>query len=466
MQPNVEELHQLLTRTLRDGTEQNLKQQLAEVNPADVAEVMELLEDVDRSRTLFALDSRTAAETIVLLDERVRDEVVDDLPEDQFAEIITALPADDAADVLGELPSEESDKLLEKLPDEQSEEIEKLLEHDESTAGGLMNPRVISVPQLFTVKEGIRHLREIEVSDDEVFFIYSTDHENRLSGVVPARRLLLTSSGTLLSDIMEPDPISVTVDEDQESVLQLFRKYDLTSLPVVDDYGKLVGHITVDDIMDVAAEEADEDMYHMAGTDAAERATSSIFRASGIRFVWLLPAFMFMTGTVVVLLFAESKFQGSLWGALVAFVPMIGALAGACGVQSATVVIRGFATGELAPSKFLLVLEREGRIAIVMAPACALIAACLTYLGLPFLQDVGAIHADSGVTLLRFSMAVGVGMLAGILLASMLGILTPFVFRKLAIDPAIAAGPVVTTANDVMCVSTYLVLSHLIVTRW
>lgn len=456
------ELHEQLGQILQKEDEVGLREYLRDIDPADVAEVFELLEDVDRSRVMFALHSGAAAELIALLDEAVRDEVVDELPGDRLAAMVTEMPPDDAADVVAELTAEESHELLERLPVEQSEEIEKLLKYDENTAGGLMTPHVLSVPHLHCVREAIDYLRRADI-DSEVFQIYTTDAEGRLSGTVLPQRLLISEPGRLLSELMEPVPTEVTAEEDQEVVVHLFRKYDLTSLPVVDEQGKLVGHITVDDAMDVAAEEADEDIFHMAGTDAAELESSSILRASGIRFTWLLPSFVFMAGTAVVIwLSSQGLFEPKVHAALIAFVPMIGALAGCCSVQTSTIITRGFATGELAASSMRLAFRREGRIALMLAPCCAIVAWGVAQTGAKlFANSQEAV--GPGISMLRIANAVGLGMLVGIGTASLLGISMPFLFRRLGIDPAIAAGPVVTALNDVVCVTIYLTLAYYVV---
>ena len=295
-----------------------------------------------------------------------------------------------------------------------------------------------------------------------MFQIYTTDRDGRLSGTVLPQRLLISPAKKLISDLMEPVPTEVTVEEDQEVVVLPEEMNDLTSMPVVDDDGKLVGHITVDDVLDVAAEEADEDIYHMAGTDAAELETSSILRASGIRLAWLLPSFLFMAGTAMVILKSESHFDPRIHAALIAFVPMIGALAGCCSVQTSTIITRGLATGEFAATHLLLAFKREIRIAFVLAPCCALIACILTWFLLPVLKPGGDVEVLS-VALFRLAGAVGIGMLAGICTASLLGISMPFLFRRFGIDPAIAAGPIVTALNDVLCVTIYLVLGYWVV---
>ncbi len=456
--PNIQEMHDELVVVLESEEALALRSHLEALRPADVAEVMELLEDPERSRVMFALESRKAAEVIALLDERVRDELVEDLAGDELARIVTELPADDAADVLGDLPRSESEALLDKLSADQSERIGALLEYDEATAGGLMTPDIICVDSVATVGEAIDVVRQGRIRDLDLYDIYAVGAEGHLVGTVSPQRLLLAPSNTSLDQIMNPDPLSVTVDEHQEQVLQLFRKYDLTCTPVVDDVGRIVGQITVDDVMDVAVEEADEDIYHMAGTDAAELETSSVLRAARIRLLWLLPSFLFMSCTAIVILVGEGYFEMSVYAALVAFVPMIGALAGCCSVQTSTIITRGLATGELASSKLRFVFAREWSIAAAMSVGCAVVAWGLVLVMMPMMQSLGELGL--GVSPRLVARAVGLGMAVAIVLASSLGILTPFFFRRLGIDPAIAAGPLVTAANDVLSVSTYLFLSY------
>lgn len=461
--PDNQTLYDELVGVLEGGDERALKVHLNGLEAPDLAEVLELFDDPERSSLLFALDSRTAAEVIVLLDERIRDEVVEDMPDDRLAAMVETLPADDAADLLGELTGEESDHILEKLSEEQSEEVEKLLEYDPETAGGLMNPRVVRVRGSETVGQAIERLREVVRDEEDFGYIYTVSEAGQLTGVVSPRRLVIaaiTTPNRRIAEIVADNPYTVGVSEDQERVAQLFRKYDVAALPVVDQEGTLVGQITGDDILDVQAEEADEDMYHMAGTDPAELETSSILRASRTRLIWLLPSFLFMSGTALVLMYTVPLFSEMHYTALVAFVPLVGALAGCCSVQTSTVITRGLATGELARSRLRFVVGREFPISVVMAPACAAIAWFVVYFVMPVFQGGGKISADVAVTDIATSVALG--MVAAIVLASGLGIVMPFVFKHLGIDPAIAAGPVVTAANDVVSVSVYLALAYVV----
>jgi len=454
-----DDVTQLLTRikTLLDSpNDAALVEELVADRPEDVAEIFELLDDEHRSRIIFALPPRTAAEVISLLDEAERSEVVEDLDDEKLTELVAELPPDDAADVIGELPEDRGGEVLEHVPNEQAAKIEELLEYDEESAGGIMTPELIALTGDTTVGQSVRHVRAAS-PDEDLYQIYVTDERRRLLGTVALRLLVTNAKETRLADICEPDPITVRAREDQEEVVRLFRKYDLAAVPVLDDSDRLVGRITTDDIMDVAEEEAAEDLYRMAGTDPAEMETASPVRAAAIRLSWLLPCMLIMTITATAIALSEARFEAAVYGAIVAFVPMVGAMSGNSGIQISTVIVRGLATGDLAGTRVSLALRREGVIALIMAPICGLSAALISRLGLPVLAAVGALKNSESAG--SVSVAVGLGMTVAILIAGGLGIVLPFMFRRTGVDPAIASGPIITTVNDVISVSIYLIIA-------
>ena len=351
MQIETNQFHDRLLEALSDPEEQRLIEALAEARAADIAELFDLLSDEQRSRIIFALPPHTAAEVVGLLDEAVRGEVVEDLDTALLTEIVSELPPDDAADFLGQLSQEDADKILEKLGEEQSDKIEELLEYDESTAGGIMTPDVVAIPADRTVADAVQHVREASPQDD-LNEVYIVERDGRLVGVVPLRRLVISSPTTRLDSICDRDPIFVRAEDDQETVVQVMRKYDAMNIAVVDAQERLLGRITHDDVLDVAEEEAEEDLFRMAGTDASELDTTSVFQAARIRLTWLLPCMGGMMLSASVLEFSKQQFDLVLFGSLVLFVPMIGAIGGNSGIQTATIIVRGFATGELASRRF------------------------------------------------------------------------------------------------------------------
>ncbi len=457
MADKIENLHKRLAGTLQDGDDAALARVLSEARAADLAESFDLLTDEDRSRIMFALPPGTAAEVVVLLDEAVRGDVIEELDTRSLTEIVSELPPDDAADMLGEMREDEAAQILGQMEAEQSEKIEGLLEYGETTAGGIMTPDVVAVSESNTVADAVECVRRASPDEDlnEVFIV---DYNRKLLGTVPLRRLVTSPAATKLADICDRDHVAVYAQDDQETVVQIIRKYDAMEAAVIDTEGRLVGRITHDDLFDVAEEEAAEDLYRMAGTDPAEFETSSVFHAARIRLTWLLPCMAGMLLTATVLNQSRPGFELALFAALMLFVPMIGATGGNCGIQISTVIVRGFATGELASTKVIRALAREGRIALAMAPVCGVAAWALVSLVFPLFQQYAGdsdLSPDPG----RVALAVGAGMTAAVLMAALLGIALPFTFRKLGFDPAIASGPLVTTVNDVVSVAMYMTLA-------
>jgi len=460
MTPEQDTVHARILSALEREDDGELVAALADARAADIAEAFHLLPDEARSRLLFALPPRIAAEVIVLLDEALRGEIVDEMDAASISEIVSELQPDDAADVLGELDSHDVGEILEHLVDEQSEQIEGLLGYDESTAGGIMTPDVLAVPSNLTVAEAAEQVRNAN-PDEDLNEVYIVDDDHRLMGTVPLRKLVTSRPATRLGDLCDPDPVTVYVDDDQETVVQIIRKYDAIEAAVIDRERHLVGRITHDDLLDVAAEEAAEDLYRMAGTDAAELETASVVRAARVRLTWLLPCMGGMLLSATVLKVFETSFHVGLFASLALFVPMIGAIGGNSGIQTSTVIVRGFATGELASTKFLRALLREGRIALLMAPVCGTAAWLLVSAFFPLFGSISA-SGSAVVEVRRIAIAVGIAMTTAILIAATLGLALPFSFRKFGVDPAIASGPLVTTANDVLSVFIYMTVASVI----
>jgi len=432
---------------------------LDEIRSEDLAEIIDLFEPAERDRVLSALDHQVAGEVLSQVDEAVRSALVEEMPAERMEAVFATLPPDDAADFIAELPKEQSEDLLKQISPEQADEIRPLLEYDEETAGGVMTPDVLSVNIDASVQDAIDQLRQAQLDPqhaDTFFNVFVTDAEDRLQGFVSIPRLITAPPMTAIADLMDREFASAHVDEDQEHVLNTLRRYDLVTIPVVDDLGKLVGRITHDDLMDVAAEEAAEDLYRMAGTDAAELESASIVRAARIRATWLIPCLL---GTAVSSLILIS-FEAHSLVVLIPFVPMIPAMGGNSGIQTSTVIVSRLATGDFAISHLLPVFFREIRIALVLAMICALAAGCIVPVTFSLFEG----HGDPlpAATLIRTQCAVGLSMFLAILTAVTLGTFFPFAFRRLGVDPAIASGPFITTLNDITGLTIYMTVGLLI----
>ncbi|GJM25145.1 MAG: magnesium transporter MgtE [Phycisphaerae bacterium] len=433
-----------------------LASRLEEVHPADLADIYTVLKDDQRSQLVFLLPPRATAALIAELDEAERSEAVDDIDDADLSDVVTELEPDDAADVLSELTDVQREYVLEQLPDDQSDQLEELLEFDEESAGGIMTPELVALPMVATVKEAVEAVRQA-AEEADVHYVYTVDDQNRLVGLVQLRQLVTNREDTSLASISVEDPVVVHVDDDQEDVANKMRKYDLTTVPVIDGDGRLRGQITHDDVLDIAEEEAAEDIYLMAGTAPEELEEPSSVRAAFIRLRWLL-ACMIGTGVsgLIVGGFNQS-FPEKVYLALVMFVPMMGAMGGNSGIQISTIIIRALATGDLASTKVRLAFARELPITLIMSPVCGVSAALITFLGVPFLKSWGLV--DDSVPQALMTVAVGVGMSVAIMTASLLGMSLPYLFRKFGVDPAIASGPIVTTTNDIVSVLAYFLVA-------
>jgi magnesium transporter len=465
MTSDTQKILDRILRALASGDDEAMGPVLADVRAADIAEVLDVLDDEQRSKLLYALPPRTTAEVVVMLDEAVRGEVVDDLDQSTLTEIVTEMPPDDAADVVGDLTTKQIDEVLETIPQEQSDAITDLLNYDESSAGGIMDPRVLALPATATVAEAVEAVRKF-AADEEPHFVYIIDEAGKLVGTVSLRKLVTNGSDVRLDSICDRDLITVDVDEDQEEVVHVFRKYDLVAIPVVDAKGRLLGRVTSDDVMDVAEEEVAEDILRMAGTDPAELETHSTFRAARVRMFWLVPC---MLGTLLsggaLMLFHESRLSTMQMAALIWFVPMVAATGGNAGIQTSVIVLRGLATGELVTSRLKWVFEREARIAVVVSVLCAVVSGTIGYVFLEVTRAWGVEASSSpDVDPVRMGIAIGLGMMCGIIEAAGFGMIFPFVFRKFGVDPAIASGPLVTMVNDVLSISFYLLIALAILT--
>jgi len=437
----------------------SLGQLLREQRSSNIAEVAELVDNEQRRLIFDSLEKPIAAEVLEKVDEATRSELFEILEDQELKNIISHLDADDAADILSELPQEKRAELLASIPPAESAEIKQLMSYSEDSAGGIMDPVVIKVSEDATIAEAISKIRTSEV-DEDFFSVYVVDKRGRFLGDVRIRLLLTRSESTKISDLVDPDTIYVTADADQEEVRNIFSKNDLIVVPVLNKHHKLVGRITADRVIEVAEEEAVEDLYAMAGTDPDELDNVSVFHAARVRMTWLLPCLIGTAVTALVLMFFNKKFDfenlSLIYAAAIAFVPMIAAISGNAGLQTSAVVVSGLATGHLAALRLSQVFTREVRIALLVALSCGLLGgvACAILLG----SKAPAENIQPVWLVFSFAMA----MFSAIMVATTLGLFLPFLFRRIGIDPAISSGPLVTTANDSVSVAIYMTLTLLL----
>jgi len=457
-----EQIQQMLAITDRDG----LSGVLCEHRSSDIGEVIELLENDQRRAVFDLLEREVAAEVLEKVDEATRSELFEIFGETELLGLISELDPDDAADVLAELPHEESEDLLDHMEEADADQIKDLMSYSEDSAGGIMDPVHVRVREDATVGQAISEIQKAELEED-FFFVFVVDKHDRFVGEVRLRPLIVSSENTSISELVEEDAIFVRAKDDQEHVRNIFSKNDLIVVPVLDEHDKLIGRITADRVIEVAEEEAAEDMYAMAGTDAAELENFSIAHAARVRMTWLLPCLIGTAVTAIVILvfrdiFTQAEFL-PIYLTAIAFSPMICAISGNAGLQTSAIVVCGLATGDLAALRLGQVFAREVRVALFVALSCGVIGGGICGV-LP-----NVINVESAVTQsitpgeqVQIAAAFSTAMFMTIMVATTLGLFLPFLFRRVGIDPAISSGPLVTTANDAISATIYLALTLLL----
>jgi magnesium transporter len=423
-----------------------LAERVSELHPADAALALDRLDSAQIARVLSMLPAEMAADVLMNLEDHGLEDVLEDMPVDIVAALASELESDDAADVVGALDETRQFEVLSQIDDEDRSDIESLLRYADESAGGIMSSELVYVNRDARVQDAVRLIREAADEIDEIHNVYVTDRYHRLRGVLPLRKLVLARSEARVSDIMDPDVVSVTTEMDQEDVAHAFRKYDLVAVPVVDRLGQLVGRITVDDIIDVIHEEIEEDITIMVGTSDDEYREESALRISRIRLPWLIVGAIGGLGSATVMNLYRLSLERVL--ALAFFVPVITAMGGNVGLQTSTIIVRGMHGDRSLPGDARTRLFREWRVALTNA----LILGTAVYVIVSlWLKDW------------RLALVVGSALASVVLVAATLGTVMPFILRGLGIDPAVAQGPFVTTLNDIIGILVYLGLATLFI---
>ena len=360
----------------------------------------------------------------------------------QLKPVFAQLSSDDAADILTELPNELSDAILAELEDEESEGLEELMQFADDTAGGIMSTEVFALDRELTAREAIVALQE-SVDAEMVFYMYCINDEGHLVGVLSLRQLLTVPPATQLSDVMVSDVISVPVTMDQEEVASIVARYDLLAVPVVDEFNKLVGIVTVDDVIDVLRDEATEDMMLMAGIGDEDVALQSTGAAIRIRVPWLFAGIVGLMGAAGLIRAFEDKIEAV--AALAAFIPVVVGLSGNVGVQSSTIVVRGIAMGQVNVRKVGSAVWAEVKIVGGIAVLCGVLVAGISYF-------IGGQN-------LMLAVAVTHALFVSMLVAAVVGTAVPLFAERLGIDPALATGPILTTTIDIVGVLIYFLVA-------
>lgn len=431
-------------RLLRMGATANLVNLLQKQHPADLAQVFSELIQKDRVSAFSLLverNPRLAMEALSEMGPESAATLLADRPADEIVKLAQELPSDDAAAIIDQLPKELSAAVLEMMQKRPGGDVGELLEYDEQTAGRIMNPKVFALSEDLTAGEAIEALqnnRDVEV----VFYLYVVDARRHLVGVVSLRRLLLVSPSTPLKRIMTTDLISVRAEMDQEEVAREVASYNLLAIPVVDEENKLVGVITVDDIIDVIKDEATEDVYRLAGVSGDDRVFTSPVDSLRKRLPWLFVNL----GTAFLSALVVSRFEATigLVTALAVFMPIVAGMGGNAATQTLTVIVRGIALGELTWSNSRQALFKEVLVGLGNGLACGMIGGFIAFIakGNPAL-----------------GLILAMAMVINMFVAAAAGTMIPIALRALKVDPALASAVFITTLTDVFGFLSFLGLA-------
>ena len=441
----LERLRESIKQLLVEGRDERLSDLVEDAHPADVSRVIRELPRDDQVRLFRLLSPQHAGEVLAELDDPTLRELVGSLPEVEVSLVLDRMPSEQVVDVVEELPKERADEILELMEEEKSEEVQELLEYREGTAGRLMSPEFIAVRDDATVAEAIEHIRKA-ASGEGAFYLYVVDDHDHLVGVVPLHRLLAADAATPIRAIRTDEVESVRVDTDQEEVARRVQHYNLIQIPVVDVNRRLLGTIGVDNVIDVIREEATEDIQRLGGAGGDETVLDSPRAVFPKRNMWRL----INLGTAVLAASVIGLFESSIQtlATLAVFMPIVASMGGIATTQTATVVVRGIALGDMSSSVLRRVLWKEMWLGFTTGAVNGLVIAAIAYLW-------------KGQLLL--SVILAVALLFNMLIAAVVGTLIPIALKTSRVDPAIASSVIITTFTDVFGFFSFLGLATLLI---
>ncbi len=415
------------------------------LQPYDQAELVTMLAPEERCQVLRLFPDETLALIFEELDAEVIAELVKELGEERVSRILEEMSSDDVVDLLAELEEEQAEGLLGLMEAEDARDVKSLLTYPENTAGRLMTNEYVTIKSHWTVEEALHRLRQEAPGAETIYYLYVTDHEEKLVGVVSLRELIVAAADTPIADIMSENVVYVSVTVDQEEVARLIERYDFLALPVVNENRRLVGIVTVDDVIDVLEDEATEDFSRLAAIGGVTEVSDlrvPAYQAALKRLPWLviLVFFDLISGNII------ARFEKTLdaIAVLAIFIPMITDMAGNTGTQALAVVVRGLALNEFKSRDLLWLLRREAGVGIITGTVNGLLIALLTYLW-------------KGNIWLGF--VIGFSLWLTLFIATMCGTVVPLILNYLKLDPAVASGPFITTINDIIGLTIYFTVA-------
>ena len=417
-----------------------------DLHPADIAEIFDNI-SVDEGNQLYhVLNSEIASDVLIEMEEDVRENFLASLEAEEIAKtFIENMDSDDAADMLQELPDRKKDDVISNIEDaEQASDIVDLLHYPEDSAGGLMAKELIKVDVSWSILKCVREMRKQAEDIQNVYTIYVVDDREKLVGTLSLKRLLLAPTDSKVKDLFYQDVLSVKAYEKSEEVAAIMEKYDLVALPVVDELDRLIGRITIDDIVDVIKEEADKDYQMASGISESVDSADSVRVLTRARLPWLLVGLL--GGILGALVISQYEGQLEIHPEMALFIPLIAAMGGNVGVQSSAIIVQGLANNSLGFDSLFARLGKEFMVAILNGLVCSVLILGYTL-----------VFEDS----LSLAASVSVALILVIIFAGLFGTFVPLMLDKYKIDPALATGPFITTMNDIVGLFIYFGIGHL-----
>ena len=451
----VEKQTDRLTELLDRRDMKELQRRMEELNEFDVAEFLSEIDDNRMPMVFRLLSKETAADVFANFDPPEQERIINAITDSELAGIIDELYVDDAVDVVEELPANVVRRVMRAATPQTRNLINQYLRYPENSAGSIMTAEFVDLKKYMSVKESIARIRRIGEDRETIYVCFVISADRKLEGIVTVKDLLLADDDTIIEDLMERNVIFASTTEDQESVSEKFADYDLMALPVVDNEGRLVGIVTVDDVMDVMEQEATEDIEKLAGMLPSDKPYSrtSIIEIWKNRIPWLM--FLMLSATFTSMILTSFEDMLAVQAGLVAFIPMLMGTGGNSGAQASTAVIRALSLGDIEPKDALSVMWRELRVAFL----CGLALAAVNFVKMLVLD--GMILHNDAVTV-QVAATVSSSILFIVLFAKSVGALLPILAEKIGVDPAVMANPLISTVTDAVSLLIYIYVAKLI----
>ena len=430
-----------LKKIIEEKDDVKARELLKDLYPADIAEIYQKLDLQEAIYLYMLMDGEQAADVLMELDEEDRHKLLKELPNELIAKrFVDNMETDDAVDLMRELDEDTQEEILSHIEDvEQAGDIVDLLKYDEDTAGGLMGTEMIVVNENWSMPKCIDEMRKQAEEVDEIHYVYVVDDDERLRGVLPLKKLITNPSVSKIKHVMKKDPISVRDSDSIEEVTQTIEKYDLVAVPVIDSIGRLVGRITIDDVMDEVREQHERDYQLASGISQDVETSDNVFTQTAARLPWLLIGMIGGLSNSIILGGFENSFASNPKPAL--FIPLIGGTGGNVGIQSSAIVVQGLANNTLKEGNIFSQILKESVVSVINASTISLIVFIYNFFML----------GDRAIT-----SAVSLSLFTVVIFASIFGTIVPLLLDKMKIDPALATGPFSTISNDIIGMLIYM----------